>query len=55
MRKSVNMSNWEPHNIPPELAKLGKVTVYYYANRGFEDGARHWIEIRNRLDQDILT
>src|SRR5262245_34232149 len=48
-------SNWEPHNIPPELAKLGKVTVYYYANRGFNDSAPEWLEVRNRLDQDILA
>ncbi len=47
-------SNWEPHNIPPELAKFGKVTTYYYSERGFDDGTDDWLNHRAELDKDLL-
>ncbi|MBI1923408.1 glycosyltransferase [Candidatus Poribacteria bacterium] len=47
-------SNWEPHNIPPELAKFGKVTTYYYSERGFDDRTDDWLNHRAELDKDLL-
>ena len=47
-------SDWEPHNIPPELAKVGTYTTYYYQERGFDDSSRDWIAQRSRLDADLL-
>lgn len=47
-------SNWEPHNIPPELAKFGKLTTYYWSERGFDEHASNWLDIRSELDSDFL-
>ena len=48
-------SDWEPHNIPPELSKIGKVTAYYYSNRGYQDNAADWILRRSQMQEDLLT
>ena len=48
-------SGWEPHNIPPELAKVGTLIPYYYAERGFDDTAGDWPDKRERLDRDLLA
>lgn len=47
-------SNWEPHNIPPELARLGHVTCYYYKQRGFDDESSDWVGHRHDMDADLL-
>ena len=47
-------SNWEPHNIPPELSNLGKVTLFYWSERGFDDYASDWMNRRSELDTDFL-
>lgn len=48
-------SNWEPHNIPPELEKMGTVTRYYYSERGFDDAASDWVHRRHKMDADLLA
>ncbi len=48
-------SNWEPHNIPPQLAEVAKVTPYYFGARGFDDAESSWIFRRHELDNDILS
>ena len=47
-------SNWEPHNIPPQLEKFGRVTTYYWKERGFDDRAPDWLETRHKMDADLL-
>jgi len=47
-------TNWEPHNIPPQLEKFGQVTTYYWKERGFDDRAPDWLETRHRMDSDLL-
>lgn len=47
-------SNWEPHNIPPELEKLGTLTRFYYAERGFDDNAPDWLQERDRMNAELL-
>jgi spore maturation protein CgeB len=47
-------SNWEPHNIPPQLGRFGEVSNYYYAERGFDDGEPTWLQRRHELDADLL-
>lgn len=41
--------NWERHNIPPELEKLGKVTYFFLEEQSvpFEKG---WAAVRQRVD-----
>ncbi|HEX8903550.1 MAG TPA: glycosyltransferase, partial [Longimicrobiaceae bacterium] len=48
-------TNWEPHNIPPALERLGKVSCYYLAERGFDPASPRWLEERERLDADLLA
>lgn len=48
-------SNWEPHNLPPQLAAIGKLETYYYRERGFDDSAANWLAVRHHLDQDLLA
>jgi len=47
-------TEWEPHNIPPQLAKFGHVTKYYWHERGFDDRSPDWLKIRHKLDADLL-
>ena len=44
--------NWERHNIPPELKKIGKVTCYYAIDRGIQVDDR--LSARKQIDTDIL-
>lgn len=47
-------SNWERHNLPPQLAGIGKLTSYYYGDRGFDDSSKDWLQRRHLMDEDLL-
>lgn len=47
-------TNWEVHNIPPSLAKVGNLITYYYRERGFNDLATDWPQKRHLLDKDLI-
>jgi hypothetical protein len=48
-------SNWEPHNIPPELEKVARLTPYYYSARGFDDTSSDWLSRRGGMDADLVS
>ena len=45
-------TNWEPHNIPPQLAEIGDVSLYYLRDRGFPCYT-DWAETRRRAEVDL--
>ncbi|OFW14935.1 MAG: hypothetical protein A3H27_13455 [Acidobacteria bacterium RIFCSPLOWO2_02_FULL_59_13] len=47
-------SDWELHNIPPELSRVARMSRYYYSERGFDPLGRAWVNRRHRLDKDLL-
>lgn len=48
-------SNWERHNIPPQLAMFGEVTCYFYQERGYDEGVSTWLEKRRDMNADLLA
>lgn len=47
-------SNWEMHNIPPDLSRVARMSCYYYAERGFDAVGKEWIRRRHLLDRDLI-
>jgi spore maturation protein CgeB len=48
-------SNWEPHNIPPQLQSICNLSCYYYSEHGFDDGASDWVTRRDELDHALFV
>lgn len=46
--------NWDKHNIPPGLEKLGRVTTFYMKEWGFDPDSSGWCKIRSHLDSFLL-
>jgi len=44
--------NWEPHNIPPELAKLGDVSTFFLTEQGIS-WTHGWAQARREVDQKL--
>ncbi|MGA9754311.1 MAG: glycosyltransferase, partial [Desulfobaccales bacterium] len=49
------MSNWEPHQIPPALGKFGPNVVYSLKEHGFLTGKDGWLAQRDNFDKDLLS
>ncbi len=49
------MSNWEPHQIPPALARFGPFTLYSCPERGFSPQCPDRVPNRHQLDADLLA
>ncbi len=48
------MTNWEPHQIPPALNAFGDVVIYSLSERGFYPKRPDWASRRLELDRDLL-
>lgn len=47
-------STWDEHNIPSQLEKFGKLSLYYWNRQGYNDLASDWPSVRDRMNQDFL-
>lgn len=48
-------SNWEVHNIPPQLELFGKLTRYFYREQGYDDTSAHWLRQRDEMNAQLLA
>ena len=49
------MTNWEPHQIPPALAKFGDCLTYVLPEHGHSPRHPDWPDQRHQFDQDLLS
>lgn len=49
------MTNWEPHQIPPALARMGEVVTYVLSEHGHNPRQPGWLERRQHFDRDLLS
>lgn len=49
------MTNWEPHQIPPALNAFGDVVIYSLSERGFYPKRPDWVSRRLELDRDLFA
>lgn len=48
-------TNWEPHQIPPALAKFGEVITYVLSEHGFNPRRSDWTAQRYKFDEDLVA
>jgi len=48
-------SLWERHNIPSEIAKVGRVDTYFYQDRGFYEERGDWKDRRGAMAKDLIS
>lgn len=48
-------SNWELHNIPPQLKLFGKLSCYFYRDHGFDDSSLNWLRFRQEMNSHLLA
>jgi hypothetical protein len=49
------LTDWEPHQIPPALARFGEVVTYVLSEHGFNPKDSDWPVQRNKFDEDLFA